>query len=758
MARDVTFGIRLKADGSGFVGEVKLAGDTVEKFGRSVEKAGAATDRTAKDMEKSLRGAATVGTLLGNVIADIGRAAVTALPNLIGQLDDLDKRAQGLGTTAVALSELSTGARLAGVSAGQFEGALARLNQRLADAAAGGKESAAIFKAMGIKVVDVNGDVRSGTEVLGEMADKFREWRDGPEKGALAMELFGKAAGPRMVAYLNQGSDALRVNSGVTTELVEQAKAAQQEIERLQVEFERFRNLLLGDVLPVIRELIGEFNDGREAAGGFLRAIALIGTTNPLKTTAEQVRDLGEELKELREIQAGTRWDNWMKALRDPGAAGRISETEQLRAYFLARQRAEALAGSGGVLDARDAMARGGGRGAAPNPARGGAGSGGRAGGRAPREERDDYARLADQIRERIALGAEELEVGGKLTAAEQMRIKVLGEVDAGRVRLIAGTREELAALLDLNVEVEREVDARREAAEWAAKVNEAARRQAEERAQIEARAQQDLERFLADVEMEIALVGQSNAVRQQAILLRHLEAQGIERGSAAYEKALPLIEEAGKRMQALEDTERVQGAIDEAARAGARFGESMVLYFGNAGDAVKQLEQDLLRLGTRLLVTEPLENFLRGAMSGKGSGPGAAAGASLFSELAGGAGSSGMWDWVGNAFISAFGMHGGGIAGRDSSFTRAMPAAMFRRAPRLHSGGLAAGEVPAVLQAGEEVLTRRDPRHRMNGGRSVNVTINMPAGSQPMSRQTMQQMSTAFGRAMAENAERGLA
>jgi len=42
----------------------------------------------------------------------------------------------------------------------------------------------------------------------------------------------------------------------------------------------------------------------------------------------------------------------------------------------------------------------------------------------------------------------------------------------------------------------------------------------------------------------------------------------------------------------------------------------------------------------------------------------------------------------------------------------------MFTHAARLHAGGiagLAPDEVPAILQRGEEVITRRDPRHRRN-------------------------------------------
>jgi hypothetical protein len=60
---------------------------------------------------------------------------------------------------------------------------------------------------------------------------------------------------------------------------------------------------------------------------------------------------------------------------------------------------------------------------------------------------------------------------------------------------------------------------------------------------------------------------------------------------------------------------------------------------------------------------------------------------------------------------------HGGGIAGAGGSWRRVSPM-LFGAAPRYHAGGiagLAPNEVPAVLERGEEVLTRSDPRHRNN-------------------------------------------
>ena len=48
------------------------------------------------------------------------------------------------------------------------------------------------------------------------------------------------------------------------------------------------------------------------------------------------------------------------------------------------------------------------------------------------------------------------------------------------------------------------------------------------------------------------------------------------------------------------------------------------------------------------------------------------------------------------------------------------MSAGLFANAPRYHSGGvvgLRADEQPSILQKGEEVLSKSDPRNVMNGG-----------------------------------------
>lgn len=93
---------------------------------------------------------------------------------------------------------------------------------------------------------------------------------------------------------------------------------------------------------------------------------------------------------------------------------------------------------------------------------------------------------------------------------------------------------------------------------------------------------------------------------------------------------------------------------------------------------------------------------------------------------------------------VGAATKHGGGLVG--SPGRRQIDPRVFIGAMKFHSGGLPGltrGEVPAILQKGEEVLSRRDPRNVLNGGakgegvnvRNVNVFDSADVLQQALSR-----------------------
>lgn len=89
--------------------------------------------------------------------------------------------------------------------------------------------------------------------------------------------------------------------------------------------------------------------------------------------------------------------------------------------------------------------------------------------------------------------------------------------------------------------------------------------------------------------------------------------------------------------------------AKDAAADFGFTFSsalEDLIVKGGEAGDVIRALEQDILRMVTRRMVTEPTGNAVSGFLSRGGS------------TLAGG---GSFFDAIGDAFIKVFGMASGG-------------------------------------------------------------------------------------------------
>ena len=194
--------------------------------------------------------------------------------------------------------------------------------------------------------------------------------------------------------------------------------------------------------------------------------------------------------------------------------------------------------------------------------------------------------------------------------------------------------------------------------------------------------------------------------------------AAGLDDTAAAANGAGGAAREAGTAAgegaeRALTGWQAVTAALsDYASRAreiGGDIGQSLVSAFQSAEDAVGEfvktgklnfrdlvtsLIADLAKLAARRFILGPIANALSGALGGAGG---------IFANI----------------------LHAGGMVG-SAGPSRMVPAMAFAAAPRIHSGGVAGlrhDEVPAILQRGERVLSRREAQIYGAGG-GVNVTI----------------------------------
>lgn len=179
---------------------------------------------------------------------------------------------------------------------------------------------------------------------------------------------------------------------------------------------------------------------------------------------------------------------------------------------------------------------------------------------------------------------------------------------------------------------------------------------------------------------------------------------------------------------EALSDYASRAREIDEdigSALAGAfQSGEDAIGDFVKTGkldfrDLVTSMIADLAKLAARRFMLGPIANAISGALGGAGE---------IFANI----------------------MHAGGMVGSPGQ-GRAVPALAFAGAPRMHDGGWAGlrpDEVPAILQRGERVLSRREAAgYGQAGGSTVNITIN--ARDAESFRQSRTQVASDIARAV---------
>lgn len=181
-----------------------------------------------------------------------------------------------------------------------------------------------------------------------------------------------------------------------------------------------------------------------------------------------------------------------------------------------------------------------------------------------------------------------------------------------------------------------------------------------------------------------------------------------------------------------------VKSLTDYAAKArdiGADVGNALVNAFQGAenaigefvktgklkfGDLVTSLIADLAKLAARRFILGPIANALSGVLGSAGG---------LFANI----------------------LHAGGVVGSPGP-GRMVPAMAFAAAPRMHTGGWAGlrpDEVPAILQRGERVLSRRETAAAARGAVAPAVNVTIMTRDAESFRQSRTQVAADIARAV---------
>ncbi len=384
-----------------------------------------------------------IEALNGTVRQFLGAAGVVAftsgIKSAIDELDRLGDTAPKVGLTAQSLAELGYAAKLSGTDTATLESAMGKLSLKMAEAAGGSKEAALLFQTLGIQIKTSSGALKGTDTMLAELANKFKGFADGPERTALAMEVFGKS-GKELIPLLLQGSEGIaglreefrKLAGDDISEAVAIAGQFNDNLDRLHTSSLGFARTIIEAAGPALNEIISGFTSANEKGEKFsvvgeglriiLETVAITGAN-----VAYVFQTIGSNIGGLLALVTaeGSLKDSIYASMQADDQARRkaLDSYEQriLKARELAKANAAAAsAGDGQAKKPAPVVTK-------PDPS-----------------AQKEYDQILASIEKRGSLIRQELLLGRSLTDAEKFRLEVQEKITGSRSKLTEAQRLQL--------------------------------------------------------------------------------------------------------------------------------------------------------------------------------------------------------------------------------------------------------------------------------------------------------------------------
>lgn len=589
--------------------------------------------------------AALSGLAGGAALLGLGAIAKQA----IDAADAMSKMSQRVGVGVEALSKLNYAASLSDVSTESLSNGLKKLSQNIDEAASGAKEQAKAFASIGVAVKDSGGNLRSADAVFADIAARFSSMKDGTEKTAVAMQIFGKA-GADLIPLLNSGASGLsdmaeeakRLGVVIGDDFAQQSAQFNDNLTRIGAASKGVANDIASALLPTVNAATDSFLSARAAGLSFFQALTGIGVRGLGESLAEATAGAGERLNQLRdelgkleEKRADLEFGDFYG---DQQAASDIENVKSLIRYFEQLQLKTIKSGTQ-FFDARDLrpgadlsidIRQSAQRTELEKSAE-----------KAAKASAKAYETLIDTLRDKIAVEQLASQSQEKLTSGQQIAAKLAADIAAGQVKLSAAQRVNVDASIAQLIALEKSAVAREKLVQaekdWTTaveKANTAARDSVDAQLDRAVAAEQELATYgltksaiediiIARLEEQVRMTA---GLDSQAELVANLEKEidarkrvaAALRGTEAKDDAKKAAEDAAKAWEKFaDDIERsLTDALMRSFESGKGFGESFV-------DTLKNtLKTTVLKIAVQAIVS-PVVGNLQGALGGGGGGAG---------------------------------------------------------------------------------------------------------------------------------------
>lgn len=699
MAQDVEgLLIRLDATSAQLQRQLRRAERTVSGSSKKMERE---IQRVDKAMDRLNTMASTVRRTLGTLGVGISLQGIRSMTTgALQAADAIRQTAERVGVSVEALQELRYAASLVNVQSGTLDMALQRLTRRLGSAAEGSGALAKNLEDFGISVRDeVTGQIRDTEEILMDLAEAVANSDSNAEQLLATFNAFDSEGAP-MVNLLRRGRQGLAEARREAHEfgLVlrdDVVRAASDTNTQLSTLFQTIRAQINEGLLEALTQDATDlsavardpqFHSGLQAIGEGIGAIG--------QAVMDSIGQLGNFVALLRDPS----WVNLGNLLRGSTLGLAAGAAEGLLGGDKGVARAQQLAGI------NDRMA----------------------------ETRETIAAL-----ERSGIENAEMRLKQEretLRELERQRNEIMAQLDGSAEALLGGGAVVLPGIrvtddppgsgsgqppgTGTGTTIDTQAQAALAAMQQAAAVRDA---HADAVGALLTGLRQEAEmneltlRYLHDQSGELEVQQRLLEIRQQL-------------GAEAAAEAEPVLRHIQEQTNAIErQTNAYQVLNTSAERAFDRIGGAMTRMFMEGEDAaitwhntVNAVLSEIMQTMLQLALINPFKNALFG-------------------------GNAATLGDVGGILGEIF--HSGGIVGGPAA-TRMVNPLVFAGAPRMHSGGIAGDEVPAILRRGEEVLPANHPRHRNNAGGDVNVTIPVSiTNNAPVQVRTRQSQAPGGGR-----------
>jgi len=254
---------------------IKTLLDQLDEAKRKTDEATNSTDDWRESLGK-INGVEINGVAIGATFAAAVVGVSAMVKKTIDAADSFSKLSAKSGVAVESLRELNYAASLSDVSTESLGVGLRKLSQNMALAAGGSKLQAAAFDAIGVSLKAADGSLKSADTMLKELSSKFATFKDGPEKAALAIDLFGKQ-GAEMIPLLNGGAaglaemadEANRLGIVFDGDLAKNAEAFNDNLTRIQTRAEGAAVAITKELLPTLNNLAQAFVDSQNNSQSF---------------------------------------------------------------------------------------------------------------------------------------------------------------------------------------------------------------------------------------------------------------------------------------------------------------------------------------------------------------------------------------------------------------------------------------------------------------------------------------------------------